>query len=296
MPELARNEEQGPVYSPLYRLNEAPEFFFRDVAEISDSLLPRTSRGFLQLLGAKGYVLMNFKEPAEPFSVQMFPDNACPLLSGTYKNNSRLLSDFLRLTGRAYAAVLTHESQEALLPYSLIEEELKDFYGLAFELMALDDCDALFGKQRPGYAKQRLLILLRDFLKACMIDEFEDALYTQEELSMSDRLDLWQHLRENYGMKFYTRDIFWADDDLQEALFVQPYTALIRQLPAAAALSLWDIKRSNKNRARGIYERICRAGGADTFIETMKVILRPDLFSKDHVKRLAFQLAAFLEQ
>lgn len=281
--------------SRLFRHGEAPELFFRQICEITDACLPRQQRGFLQLLGAKGYVRLNLKEPPEDFEVHLTGDNPCPILCGTYINNSDLIGDFLRLSGQAYAAVLAREAGTALFPDFAVSAESKMFHGLGMELLSWRHMDIIFQEQGEAYAKQRMLRLLRRLLKACLIDEFEEAIYRQEELSMSDRLDLWRHLRENYGMEYYTAEIFWADEDLREALLLNPFAALIRELPFVAALTLWDISNQRLKEAQTYYETICRLGGSDTFLQTLKEALLPDPFSKDNLKRLAYQIASFLE-
>lgn len=300
IPEFAREqtaeEEAGSwSLSKLYWLREAPELFFKQICGLVDACLPRQQRGFLQLLGAKGYIRLDFKEPPSPLKVRLMMTGACPLLTGTYRNNSFWVSDFLGLAGKTYAAILANEAGTAIMPRMALSEECQAFHGLGMEMMALEHMDMLFGEQAPGYAKQRMLFLLRALLKACLIDEFEEAIYKQGELSMSDRLELWRHLRENYALEFHTHEVFWADEAVREAIFEHPFAVLIRELPVVAALTLWDIYRSKRKQAMSYYENICRLGGSDTFLPTLEEALFPDPFTVDNIKRLAYQMASFLE-
>lgn len=289
------DEEKAPSCK-LFILNESPEQFFRSITQVIDQTLPRQQRGFMQILGAKGYIRLNFKDPPEPLEAVSLYSSALPLIRGSYVNNSLLVSSFLQLAGRTYAGLLAARAETEYVPGFGVSEESLLFHGLGLELLALKHCHLLFGEQAGLYGKQRMYILLRSLLKACMIDEFEEAVYKQDELSMSDRLDLWRHLRENYGLEYYTHEVFWADGALLESLIERPFSSLIRKLPVLAALSIWDINRKSSKQARSFYENICRQGGADTFMKTLEEALLPDPFSIDSIKRLAYQLAYYLEQ
>lgn len=292
--ETASGEAERPM-SRLFLPKGKPEELFLQLAGIADRTLPRQSRGFLRLLGAKGYVKLAEDREGEPFRVTMLASSGCPLLTGGFHVSSTLAADFLGLAGETYAMLLAEEAGTAFMPMLSMSPGNRSFQRQAFELMALSHMEPLFGEQAPAYARQRVTRLLRRLLKACLIDEFEEAIYRQPELSMSDRLELWRHLRENYGMTYYSHEVFWADRDVRDALLEHPFASLIRKLPLVAAFSLWDISRKSRKQARNDYEAICRLGATETFLHTLTEAMLPDPFTIDNLKRLAYQIASFLE-
>ncbi|NCC60582.1 MAG: hypothetical protein EOM12_06515 [Verrucomicrobiae bacterium] len=281
--------------SRLYALDLQPQQFFDHITAVIDASLPRQNRGFLQELGQMGYIRLYFRKPPEALSVVALDSGTRPLMSGTYHQSTHFSSEFLQMAGEMYAHLLSGQGGRDHLASVLPAGESRSLWGLGMEVMCLPHMHMLYGEEGADYAKEKIDRLLRGLLLACLIDEFEETIYRLDEISMSDRQDLWLHLRESYGMELYTEEKFWADDQVASALLRNPFGSLIRALPTISALSLWDLNRKNKKKARADYESFCSLGSSDTFLQQLAQVHLPDPLAKETIKRLAYQIASYLE-
>ncbi len=292
--ETHRSVTEFPA-SPLFVVQRDPEAFFDLVVKVVDQSLSRPNRGFLRQLGQKGYLRLDFRKVPAALETNALSSSPCPVLSGTYYPNSHFVSDFLHAVGELYADLLGKNRHPELAKGGPLAEESCAFIGYGMEMMCLPYMDHLFGEESQTYQHQKISQSLITLLKACLIDEFEEAVYSQEALSMSDRNELWDHLRETYGLTLYTEAKFWADPLCAANLLDHPFAALIRVLPLFESLVLWDQNRQKKKVARSAYESFCSLGASDTFLEQLGQAGLPDPFAPDTLKRLAYQLASFLE-
>ncbi len=281
--------------SPLFLVRKNPEEFFSLISTIVDQSLPRPNRGFLRQLGQKGYLRLDFRKSPAKLEADSLKSSPCPVMSGTYFPNSHFVADFLHVCGALYADLLGKQMHPEMGMGAALAQESLNFIGCGMEMMCLPYMSSLFGDESASYARQRISQSLISLLKACLVDEFEESIFTQDALSMSDRNELWDHLRGTYGLTLYTETKFWADPFCVENLLEHPFASLIRALPLYESLTLWDLSRQKKKQARSNYETFCGLGASDTFLEQLKQAGLPDPFSADTLKRLAYQLASFME-
>ncbi len=285
--------------SPTFVFTEGPKAFFEKASLAVDNSLDRSDKGFLFDLGQKGFIRLDAYPLAfsHPLSVDYLAGPDRPLLTGTYKETSAFTVDFIQKTGELYA-YLKNPATTSLksVAYSLgIPYGHRRMWGLGMEALTLKKMDLFFPDDGLLYLKDRMNRMIRKILCACMIDEFEEAIYQNPAMQMLERINCWQELRKTYHMEYFTESLFWMDNKASRALVDYPCRSLTRVLPDFMALYLIGLSHKDQEEAYQLYDDFCSLALDETFLRTLARAHFPDPFAVGTAKEIAYRMAEILE-
>lgn len=291
-----RISEEHLIASPTFMYQDSPEKFFMTLCSVIDKSIDRSKRGFLNQLGRKSYIRLDFEHIPNDLEVHYLAMAKAPLLTGTYKRSSAFVATFIQKVGELYA--FSHEtSTDKQFMHALPLPYLhKRFWNLGMEVLALEHMDEFFPNEGILYGQERMHKIVRSILIKTMIDEFEYYIYKDREMKMLERTALWQQLREEYSMEYYLDELFWRDEHVMRRLLDKPGLSIIENLADFSVLNLWLLNREDKKLARDAYQSFCELGLQEDFVTQIKAVDLDDPSDKALCKRLAFSIADYLEE
>ena len=153
--------------------------------------------------------------------------------------------------------------------------------------------DILAGGDADGRALVALATLedmLGSVVDGCMYDEFEQAVYADPDMTVSELHTLEQRLYEAYGLdEIFSADPYWV---YISHLFEQPCYYISYAASALPALDLWLRSLDDRGAAVDAYMKVSAARTDEWFLDVMYDNGLCDITDRRDVTRLAEELAA----
>ncbi|MEI8198446.1 MAG: M3 family oligoendopeptidase [Eubacteriales bacterium] len=217
-----------------------------------------------------------------------------------FMNANGLADDVATLiheSGHAYAAIRSVGSSpfvECLSPTL----ETCEIHSTAMEYLAYPYLEYFFGNRADAYRQLHMTQSLLFLPYGCMVDEFQHCVYENPKLSSEERHTVWHMLENKYqpyldydGVDFYEKGGAWQK---KGHIFTDPFYYIDYCLAQVVALQIWDMSRTNPQKALRVYDQLCMEGGNGTFLELLDKAGLSSPFSKDVLKRVAYRSCDYL--
>lgn len=245
--------------------------------------------GFTDLVSRKGKSNGGYCETLLDYGVPFIFMNA----SGTSDDVATLIHE----SGHAYAAIRSANCSpfiECLSPTL----ETCEIHSTAMEYLSYPYLELFFGDKAGVYRDLHLTLALLFIPYGCMVDEFQHTVYSNPSLSFDERHKVWHDLEKKYqpyldydGNEFYESGAAWIK---KSHIFTDPFYYIDYCLAQIVALQIWDISRSQPQKALSIYDQLCLEGGNKMFLELIEKADLESPFSTGAIKRCAYRVAEFL--
>lgn len=200
--------------------------------------------------------------------------------------------------GHAYAAVQSSECSpfvECLAPTL----ETCEIHSTAMEYMSYPFMDIFYGEDKDKYCQHHMTDGLLFLPYGCMVDEFQHIIYDNPDLAPEERHKIWHELEEKYqpfikydDQPFHKMGGAWMKKD---HIFTTPFYYIDYCLSQICALQLWILSREDMKDALDKYNRLCEAGGNDTFLNLIRKSGLQSPFDVDVIKKIAYACCDFLD-
>ncbi len=191
--------------------------------------------------------------------------------------------------------VLTHEAGHALQGYlSMAETEVPayinpsldacEIHSMSMELITRPWMESFFGDDTEKFLYFQLESILCFIPYGCLVDEFQEHIYRNPDMTPDERKQLWLRLEKEYqphinynGIEFLESGGRWQR---QSHIYTNPFYYIdytLAQVCAVAFLIRFEKKDEN---AWSDYLNLCKAGGTKTFLSLVKGANLPSPFEK----------------
>lgn len=245
--------------------------------------------GFTDLVSRKGKSTGGYCSTLLDYGVPFIFMNA----SGTSDDVTTLIHE----SGHAYAAIRSADCSpfiECLSPTL----ETCEIHSTAMEYLSYPYLELFFGDKASVYRDLHLTLALLFIPYGCMVDEFQHIIYNNPLMSNNQRHGVWHELEKKYqpyldydGNDFYESGAAWIK---KSHIFTNPFYYIDYCLAQVVALQIWDISRSQPQKAFTIYDQLCLEGGNKMFLELLEKVGLESPFSVGAIKRSAYRVAEFL--
>ncbi len=185
------------------------------------------------------------------------------------------------------AYVVFHEAGHAFARYvtqkkfgssndALYKMDLSECHSMIMEFLTMQWYDMFFGEDAEKYKVAHVENALMFIPYACQVDEFQEQIYKNTDLSKEERNKLWleieQKFRPNIDYKdipFYKNGAGWKR---QQHIFRTPFYYIEYCLAQIVALQFFVKSLENYDETLKLYIKLVKLGGSKTFIETCKEI------------------------
>ena len=217
-----------------------------------------------------------------------------------FMNANGLADDVATLiheSGHAYAAIRSVGSSpfvECLSPTL----ETCEIHSTAMEYLAYPYLEYFFGNRADAFRQLHMTQSLLFLPYGCMVDEFQHCVYENPQLTSEERHTVWHMLENKYqpfldydGIDFYEKGGAWQK---KGHIFTDPFYYIDYCLAQVVALQIWDMSRTNPQKALRVYDQLCMEGGNGTFLELLDKAGLSSPFSSDVLKRVAYRSCDYL--
>ena len=206
--------------------------------------------------------------------------------------------------------VLTHEAGHAFEGYLAMRDEKipsdlecpgmesAEIHSMAMEFLTAPWHELLFGKDTAKYALQHAEDSLIFLAYGCAVDEFQQIMYQNPDLTPDQRNQTWLELEHKYrpwidfdGLPFYGRGAGWQR---QLHIYECPFYYIDYCLSTMAALQFFLLTEQDQKDAWQRYLRLVRRGGLASYSELLQTAGLRSPFEEGGVKAIAQPVADWI--
>lgn len=207
--------------------------------------------------------------------------------------------------------VLTHEAGHAFASYIASREiELIDLrnpsmegcetHSMSMEFLTAPWHHLFFKEQTAKYELSHAEDALIFIPYGCMVDHFQEIVYSNPDLTPQQRNEEWLKLEQIYrpymdhdALPFYGRGAGWQR---QLHIYLYPFYYVDYCLAQTAALQIWMEALKDRKKAWKKYLDLVKLGGTKTFVDLMKSAGLQTPFEDGSLKKIARPVRKWLEE
>lgn len=204
----------------------------------------------------------------------------------TFLINYRAPFIFSNFNGTAHdVEVLTHEaghafqvyrSRNAILPeYIWPTMESAEIHSMSMEFLTWPWMKPFFGESTQRFYFSHLAQSLNFIPYGCLVDHFQEEVYTHPELTPAERRQTWRRLEKKYlphrryeDLTVLEEGAFWFR---QLHIYNMPLYYIDYTLAQVCAFQFWKLSRENRQQAWQQYLALCNAGGRYPFRKLVEI-------------------------
>ncbi len=233
------------------------------------------------------------------FAITNYLTETClPVITGNFKNNYLDVQTTAHEMGHAfqkYCASIQDRKYivSALLKYPTME--IAEIFSYAMELISMDYFDNLFNEEDyVKYCFMKIYNMVNSLPYICLVDEFQERIYSNEDLKVEDIRKTWLELVTKYQMEtsntghinLETGGYFYR----QSHIYLNPFYYIDYALSSFGALAIWDGCKQNIH----LFKEIGAVASYYCFRELIKQYNMPNPFDETTVKCISERLGKIL--
>lgn len=250
-----------------------PEQIIENGKAMYDAMSKETAEFFNFMLDNELMDLVNKENKSGGGYCSMIPNIGAPFI-------------FSNFNGTAHDVdVLTHEAGHAFQCYSSRHFEMMEYYwptyeaceihSMSMEFFAWPWIDRFFKEDTDKYKYYHLVKSLVFLPYGAAVDEFQQTVYENPEMTPSERKTLWRSLEKKYMPDkeidqddYLERGGFWQR---QAHIYQSPFYYIDYTLAQVCAFQYWIKMQHDYAGAWKEYNELCKAGGSLSFLNLVKL-------------------------
>jgi len=206
--------------------------------------------------------------------------------------------------------VMTHEAGHAFQIFSSRNYRVPEYlwptleaceiHSMSMEFFAYPWMKLFFGEDETKYKFGHLSGALLFIPYGVLVDEFQQWVYENPEVSPEDRKRMWRNIERKYlphrdyeGNGFLERGGYWFR---QGHIFTDPLYYIDYTLAQVCAFQYWRWSMEDMKKAWQSYLTLCRAGGSKSFLELVELAGLENPFSEGCIKKSIEPVVEWLEK
>jgi M3 family oligoendopeptidase len=215
-----------------------------------------------------------------------------PIIFANFNGTSGDVDVITHECGHAFQGFVTRNDE--IVEHNNITSETAEVHSMSMEFFTERWMDLFFGVRADDYRKMHLEDAIAFIPYGCMIDEFQEIVYTKPELTPDQRRDAWKQLEKEYKPHLaFKYDSFFGDGrtwQMQKHVYNWPFYYIDYCLAQTCALQFKVLMDENYQDAWQKYFAFCMQSAKDYFPNMLhNVGLRSpfeDGFMKEIVDRI----------
>ncbi|PIC58560.1 oligoendopeptidase F [Sporosarcina sp. P12(2017)] len=252
----------------------SPEWILENGQKMYQELSRETGR-FFDYMKRKNLLDLVAKKGKEAGGYCTFIDNYdSPFIFSNFNGTS---SDIDVLTHEAGHAFQVYSSRSIGIPeYIWPTTEAAEIHSMSMEFFTWFWMDHFFGSDAERYRYAHLLESVLFLPYGVAVDEFQQRIYDQPEMSPSERKAVWKELENIYlpnrdydGHPYLEQGGFWQR---QGHIYEVPFYYIDYALAQICALQFWQRSLNDFDDAWTDYLALCQLGGSKSFLELVATV------------------------
>jgi M3 family oligoendopeptidase len=190
-----------------------------------------------------------------------------PIIFANFNGTSGDVDVITHECGHAFQGYLTRNDE--ILEHNNITSETAEVHSMSMEFFTGRWMDLFFGDRADDYRKLQVEGAIAFVPYGCMIDEFQEIIYTKPELTTAERREIWKQLEREYKPHLsYEDDKFFSDGrrwQVQKHVYNYPFYYIDYCLAQTCALQFKGLMDENYKEAWEKYIEFCKQSAKDYF-------------------------------
>ena len=248
--ELGINELK--YYDTIY-FSEMPKLLFKGeklLSEISNTFsdIDVELGTFYKNMLTHGYIDLIHRDDKVNFAITNYlVETGLPVITGNFKNNYLDISTITHEVGHAFQKYCSSFLDKKYIVSSLLKYptmEIAEMFSCAMELIAIDYLRNLFNtNDYKKFSISKLYDLINKMPYICLVDEFQEKIYSKENLKVADIRKIWLNLVKKYNLEKSNSGHINLDEGgyfyRQSHIYLDPFYYIDYALSYFGAITLW---------------------------------------------------------
>ncbi|MGN0144522.1 MAG: M3 family oligoendopeptidase [Clostridium sp.] len=215
-----------------------------------------------------------------------------PIIFANFNGTSGDVDVITHECGHAFQGFITRDYE--IMEHNNIKMETAETHSMSMEFFTEKWMDLFFGDRTDDYIKMHLEDAIAFIPYGCMVDEFQEIIYSKPELSKEERRQVWKDLEKQYKPHLrYENDEFLGEGrrwQLQRHIYMDPFYYIDYCLAQTCALQFKIKMDENYYDAWDKYLAFCKESAKDTFQNMLHSIGFKSPFEDGYMKDLIAKL------
>lgn len=217
-----------------------------------------------------------------------------PVVTGNYKNTYLDLQTTTHEIGHSYQKYCASIEDKKYIISPLLKYptmEIAEMFSYSMELIMMNYVNNLFDdKDYQKYCFMKIYNLVANLPYICLVDEFQQIIYSKENLKIEDIKDTWLELVNKYHLEKSNKGHVNLDNGgyfyRQSHIYLDPFYYIDYALSYFGAFAIWSKCESNIE----LFKELGSVASYYSFRDLIDKYNMPDPFNKDTVKDITNKL------
>lgn len=204
-----------------------------------------------------------------------FPAYHCPFIFSNFNGTAGDVDVLTHEAGHAFASYIADKEIEILDLHSN-SKEVAETHSMSMEFLTQPWHELFFKDKTQKYELSHAEDALLFIPYGCMVDHFQEIIYSNPDLTPEQRNEKWAELEKMYrpyidfaDVPFYNRGAGWQR---QLHVYIYPFYYIDYCLAQTMALQFWVAAMNNRDEAWQRYLKFVKQGGTKTFVELVESV------------------------
>lgn len=254
-----------------------------DLANLFDNMLKNNYIDLIQRDDKVNFAITNY-----------LIETGMPVITGNYKNSYLDVQTTTHEMGHSYQKYCSSIKDKEYIVSPLLKYptmEIAEMFSYGMELIMMNHVSNLFSiSDYKKYRFMKIYNLLSNLPYICLVDEFQQKIYSKEDLKQEDINNIWLELVKKYHLEKSNSGHINLDDGgyfyRQSHIYLDPFYYIDYALSYFGAFAIWSNCEDNID----LFKEIGEVASYYSFGDLIHKYNMPSPFNKNTVKDLALKL------
>lgn len=267
-------------------LNELKKSFAevdKDLSNLFNNMLENNYIDFIQRDDKVNFAITNY-----------LTETGVPVVTGNYKNSYLDVQTTTHEIGHSYQKYCASIKDKEYIISPLLKYptmEIAEMFSYGMELIMINHVNNLFEEDDyKKYCFMKIYNLVSNLPYICLVDEFQQRIYSEENLKIEDIQNIWLELVNKYHLEKSNSGHINLDNGgyfyRQSHIYLDPFYYIDYALSYFGALTIWNNCKNNIE----LFKEISKVASYYSFNDLINKYNMPNPFNKDTVKNITVEL------
>ncbi len=247
-----------------------PEELLAAAKKMYNEMSPETGKFINEMFDMDMFDLLAKEGKAPGGYCTSVPDYKMPFIFSNFNGTASDVDVLTHEAGHAFACYISCRE----IPIGMMRDpslDARETHSISMEFLTSDYHELFFGEDTKKYTLSHTEDAITFIPYGCMVDHFQEIIYTHPEYTPEQRNEVWAKLEKRYrpyldmeGIPMYGRGAGWQR---QHHIYEMPFYYIDYCMAYTLALQFFSLWLDNKKEAWEKYLAFVRMGGSKTFID-----------------------------
>ena len=265
-----------------------PDEIFEAGKKMYNELSKETSEFFNFMIDHELFDVLGRPNKMAGGYMDMLPDYKAPIIFANFNGTSGDIDVLTHECGHAFQGFVTRDYE--ILEHNDITMETAEVHSMSMEFFTNKWMELFFGERADDFRKVQFEDAVEFIPYGCMVDEFQEIIYANPNLTPDERRKVWQKLEKEYKPHLnFEYDNFFREGrrwQTQKHVYNYPFYYIDYCLAQICAIQFKVKMEENFSEAWDKYLEFCHESAKGYFAEMLKKVGLRSPFEEGFIKEL----------